>query len=200
MNKRLVRDAECIGNRDRVCKMRSFVIILFSALLGAAFQLNISKAAGPELIGGGSCQMMLRLNAFVAERTSYKTTLNCLRLLRATSSELRSLTAHNKQSHTGEPLAMYVPSSGEIMLSLEIDLSNPLGRSYLVHELVHAQQVANGVHLSAPCPGWLEGEAYRIQSEYLHLQGAADEAFQIEILGLLQGACANAYHPELILR
>jgi hypothetical protein len=180
--------------------MRSSIVVPISALLGAVLQLTISNAARSDPNNAGTCQSMLRLNAFVSERTSYTTTQNCLRVVRATRTELRSWAAHKTQIHSGEPLAIHVPFSGEIIVSLEIDLSNPLGHSYLVHELVHAQQIENGVHSVAPCLGWLEGEAYRIQAEYLRLQGAAEDAFQVEILGLLQGACANAYHPELILR
>ena len=143
---------------------------------------------------------MLHLVAFVSERTEYTPIHSCPRIKRFTGSELKSIWAHKMGSHTEDPMAIYVPSVHEILLSLEIDLSNPIGRSYLVHELVHAQQITNGAHSAVPCLGWLEGEAYRIQAEYLRREGAAEDAFQFEILGMLQGACANAYHPELILR
>ena len=48
--------------------------------------------------------------------------------------------------------------------------------------------------------GWLEGEAYRVQASYLKTRGLTEEALAMEILGLLQGSCAQAYHPELTLQ
>ena len=181
--------------------MRNLSLILLGLLLGTAFLTGDSNAANASSNGGGgTCPQVMRLVAFVSEQTAYPPTLDCPRVLEATSEELRLLAALGSQPHGGEPLAMYLPAGAEILLSHEVDLSDPLGRSYLVHELVHAHQIANGVPARAPCLGWMEGEAYRVQADYLRIEGLTEDAFEVEILGLLQGACAYAYHPELILR
>ena len=55
-------------------------------------------------------------------------------------------------------------------------------------------QFESGAYARAPCVGWLEGEAYRVQASYLRTHGLAKDAFAIEMLGMLQSACAHFYH------
>lgn len=117
-----------------------------------------------------------------------------------TNSALRGFLGLNASYGQEQPLAMYVPMDTEILISPEVEVTSALGQSYLVHELIHAHQVVSGAARRAPCPGWLEGEAYRVQASYLRARGFTEDAFELEILGLLQGSCAQAYHPELILQ
>lgn len=85
--------------------------------------------------------------------------------------------------------AVYVPATREILLAEDLDPSTPLGRSYLVHELVHAQQFASHAHERASCLGVLEADAYSTQALYLRTRGLRDEAFLLQVLGMFQSAC-----------
>lgn len=89
--------------------------------------------------------------------------------------------------------AAFDPGSGLILLADDLDLSRVFDRSYLVHEMVHAQQVVTGRAESAPCLGRLEGEAYAVQARFLRSYGMRQEAFLADLLGLLQSACSYAY-------
>jgi len=89
--------------------------------------------------------------------------------------------------------AIYVPATGEILLAEDLDLSTPLGRSYIVHELVHAQQFARRAQERASCPGLLEADAYGLQALYLRTRGLREEALLLQVLGMFQSACGYAY-------
>ena len=168
---------------------------LIGAMLGVSFLVSSSQAftGAPAK---SSCQRMMRLVVFVYERTAYEQEFDCPRVKWVSGSELSTSVTIKWPTHFGEPMAMFQPDANVILLSHEIDLSNSLGRSYLVHELVHALQIAGGVASEVRCIGWLEAEAYRVQADYLRQEEDEKEAFRIEVLGLLQGACANAYHPD----
>ena len=92
---------------------------------------------------------------------------------------------------TGESVAaVYDPATREVLLAHDLDTGTPLARSYLVHELVHAQQFRQHAHERAPCLGALESEAYNIQALYLHTSDSnREEAFLLQILGMFQSAC-----------
>ena len=85
--------------------------------------------------------------------------------------------------------AVYVPVTREILLADDLDPGTPLARSYLVHELVHAQQFATHAHERASCPGALEADAYGAQASYLRTKGLKEEAFLLQVLGMFQSAC-----------
>ena len=51
--------------------------------------------------------------------------------------------------------AAYDPQSGRIELAPDLDLATAYGQSYLLHELVHAAQFANGADRTALCPAAL---------------------------------------------
>jgi hypothetical protein len=85
--------------------------------------------------------------------------------------------------------AVYVPATREILLADDLDPAAPLARSYLVHELVHAQQFARHAHERASCPGMLEADAYGTQALYLRTRGLQEEAFLLQVLGMFQSAC-----------
>lgn len=85
--------------------------------------------------------------------------------------------------------AAYLPETGEIGVSRDLDLGDTLGRSYLLHELVHAYQFAAGQHLAAACVGVLEREAYAVQAAYLRAHGQVAEAVLIDLIAGRQGTC-----------
>jgi hypothetical protein len=89
-----------------------------------------------------------------------------------------------------EVAALYEPARNVISLADDLDLATPLGRSYLVHELVHALQFAAGRQAEVRCVGLLEAEAYRAQAHYLKDQGERKAANLHTILGLMQAGCA----------
>lgn len=75
-------------------------------------------------------------------------------------------------THRGnEFAALFLPTTREILLARNLDPATPLARSYLVHELVHAQEFAKRANVRSACSGALEGEAYNLQALYLSLHG-----------------------------
>ncbi len=72
------------------------------------------------------------------------------------------------------PLALYAKGEKVLYLSHEIDLSTLLGRSILVHELVHHLQRENDVHFE--CAEAAEAQAYQLQGQWLHEHGIKDVA------------------------
>jgi hypothetical protein len=88
-------------------------------------------------------------------------------------------------SATATVAAVYVPTTREILLAHDLDLATPLARSYLVHELVHAQQLEHA-HERASCTGALEDEAYNLQALYLHTQTSQhrEDAVLLQVLGM----------------
>ena len=77
--------------------------------------------------------------------------------------------------------AVYFQATHEILLADVLDPGTPLARSYLVHELVHAQQFATHAHERVSCPGVLEGDAYATQALYLRAKGLGEEAFLLQV-------------------
>lgn len=87
-----------------------------------------------------------------------------------------------------EPAALYDPLANRIRISDDLDLESPVGRSYLLHELVHHLQFAHGQDADN-CVGRLEAEAYRVQARYLREHDFQEEANRQMILGLLLDGC-----------
>lgn len=169
-----------------------------AALLIAALGLPLAviqpePASGGTYDGETDCAPLAEFVAFVAEETGYPPLRNCPHVRVTNGAVLKAVLALKASAHGAEPLAAYLPGSAEILLSHDVDLATPLGRSYLVHELVHAHQFDSAAPARAPCVGWLEGEAYRVQASYLRRQDLATDAFAFELLGLLQSACAQSY-------
>jgi len=127
--------------------------------------------------------------AFVAEETGIPAPEACVR--RASKERLDGLTfsAALDETHGEAVAAVYLPATQEILLADDLDPGTPLARSYLVHELVHAQQFASRAHERASCPGALEADAYDTQALYLRTKGLREEAFLLQILGMFQSAC-----------
>ena len=172
-----------------------FVWLAAFALPLAMIQSTAAKAGSPVALA--QCTGITDLVAFVAGETGYQPMRNCPPVSVTTDAVLKSMLALTARDNGEEPMAMYVPAGAEILLGPDVDLASALGRSYLVHELVHAYQDDEGVASEAPCLGWLEEEAYRVQASYLRIQGFAKDASTFAFLGLLQGACGHAYHPEM---
>lgn len=78
-------------------------------------------------------------------------------------------------------LAAYDADDGVVYLSEQLDMSRRVDRSYLLHELVHHVQNAHGALREARCKGKLEGEAVRLQLQWLEEQGEPDP---FETLGI----------------
>jgi hypothetical protein len=83
----------------------------------------------------------------------------------------------------------YFPDTGRIELAPDLDLNNAYGKSFLLHEMVHAAQFATGADRRASCPAALEAEAYRIQAGYLHQAGLTREAVLTGFLADQLGSC-----------
>jgi hypothetical protein len=83
----------------------------------------------------------------------------------------------------------YYPETGQIELAPDLDLSDAVGQSYLLHELVHAAQFAAGADAKAACPAALEAEAYTVQARYLRAHGNPREAVMLTVLADQLGSC-----------
>ncbi len=176
--------------------MKVMNFVLFVAVLAAPLTVTRPEPASGDSYGGATdCAPLADLVAFVAEETGYPPLRNCPRVSVTDDAVLGAVLARKASAHGEEPVAAYLPARAEILLSPDVVLTTPLDRSYLVHELVHTHQFDSAARARAPCVGWLEGEAYRVQASYLRTHDFAEDAFAVELLGLLQSACAHSYHP-----
>jgi hypothetical protein len=172
-----------LGRRARTAALIAFGILLTIAVLNHA--PAHADSSGDCLTGGWIAEAI----TFVAEETDIPAPEVCVRS--AKPEQLRGLvlpgtvgTAPNEAV-----AAVYVPATREILLADDLDPGRPLARSYLVHELVHAQQFAAHAHEQVSCPGVLEGDAYDTQGLYLRTKGLHEEAFLLQVLGMFQRAC-----------
>jgi hypothetical protein len=131
--------------------------------------------------------------AFVAEETGIPVPVACVRLARKERLDGLVFSAALGGSHGETVAAVYVPATREILLADDLDPGTPLARSYLVHELVHAQQFAEHAQERVSCPGVLEADAYGTQALYLSTWGLREEAFLLQIMGMFQSACGYSY-------
>lgn len=83
----------------------------------------------------------------------------------------------------------YFPETGRIELAPDLDLTTVYGQSFLLHEMVHAAQFAEGADAEAPCPAALEAEAYRVQAQFLQEAGLGRDALLTRMLGDQLGSC-----------
>ena len=176
--------------------MKVMTSVILIAVLGLPLTVSqMEPVSGGTYSGETDCAPVAELVAFVAEETGYPPLRNCPRVRMTNGAALKAILGLKASAQGEEPLATYLAASAEILLSPDVVLSTPIGRSYLVHELVHAHQFDSGAPARAPCLGWLEGEAYRVQASYLKIHDLNQDAFAFELLGLLQSACAQSYHP-----
>lgn len=173
----------------KLTKFVLFMVVL--GLLATAVQFNPASAASRD--GSEGCGPEVDLVVFVAEETGYPPLRNCPRVMVTKDMVLRSFVA-KVALHGEEPLAAFLPASGEILLSRDVDLSTILGRSYMVHEIVHAFQFENRVMAPSSCLGLLESEAYQVQANYLRKNNLIEDATAFELISMMQSSCAHPYH------
>ena len=161
-------------------RIASFSVIIWLCGVGSA-----TAVPNPNCLAGEWIDDVI---AFVVEETGSSVPMVCLS--RATSDVLQSLVA--TEGNHDILAAVFVPARREILLADDLDLGAPLGRSYLVHELVHAQQFAGGSNERARCPGALESDAYGVQALYLRRHNLTTDAFLLQVLGMLQSACGRS--------
>ena len=162
---------------------------------GLANPLAAIGPAAARVAGSGEClegEWIAEARAFVAHETGIPAPETCVRLARKEHLDELVFPVALGQSHGEAVAAVYVPATGEILLADDLDPDTPLARSYLVHELVHAQQFASRAHERASCPGALEADAYGLQALYLRTRGLREEALLLQVLGLFQGACGSS--------
>ncbi len=119
--------------------------------------------------------------AFIADHSEYARPLDCPVIER--SAQLAA--APGLRSQVGA----YVPATGRILLAPDLDTDSALGRSYLLHELVHAAQYRAGAQTRARCEGELEREAYQLQTLWLRRQGEPREAMLLDWAAQALGRC-----------
>jgi hypothetical protein len=112
----------------------AWAIVLASLLLGCA------PARAETLAGCIESSWIDEVAHFVAVDTRSDVPEVCVRF--AGQEQLNALvpSAMAGRSHGETVAAVYVPATREILLAHDLDPATPLARSYLVHELVHAQQ------------------------------------------------------------
>jgi hypothetical protein len=139
----------------------------------------LSGAAGQA----ATCDGVDDLLAFVSDQTGYSAPLDCPVVER--SADLQGNAALRSQ------VGAYVPATGHILLDPGLDTDRPLGRSYLLHELVHAAQFQAGMQLRVKCEGELERESYSVQTAYLRRHGEFREAMLIDWIAETLGRCSG---------
>jgi hypothetical protein len=170
------------------------VTTLIACVLAVPLAVIGPASAHPD--GSGGCleaDWIVEARAFVTNETGIPAPEACVRL--ASKARLDGLVFPTaiSGSHGETVVAVYVPATREILLADDLDPGTPLARSYLVHELVHAQQFTSRVHEHVRCPGVLEADAYGTQALYLSTHGLREEAFLLQILGMFQSACGYSY-------
>jgi hypothetical protein len=128
---------------------------------------------------------------FVAVETRYDVPEVCVRFAGQEQLDALVPSATSGTASSETVAAVYVPATREILLAHELDPATPLARSYLAHELVHAQQFMRHAHEHALCLGVLEGEAYNMQALYLHSSDSKsrEDAVLLQVIGMFQSAC-----------
>jgi hypothetical protein len=180
---------ECISEarrkHARTTRISCAVIVAY-ALLGR------SPALGASPDGCIAGHWIAEAVSFVEGETGRPVPRVCVRWASPETVNRLILSPAPNETHGGAVAAAYLPVNGEIVLANDLDPGTPLARSYLVHELVHAQQFEARAYERASCPGALEGEAYEVQARYLRAKGLEDDAFLFEVLGMLQRACGSS--------
>lgn len=127
------------------------------------------------------CDGLGDLLAFIADHAGYAVPTDCPVI--GHSAQLSGKAALRSQ------VGAYLPATGGILLAPDLDTTSVLGRSYLVHELVHAAQYRAGMEARVRCEGELEREAYRVQSAFLRQHGEGREALLIDWVANALGRC-----------
>jgi hypothetical protein len=166
------------------------VTILVACVI--ALPLAVIGPAPARAAGSSGClegDWIAEARIFVMEETGIPVPETCVRVAGQERLDGLVFPVAVGASHGEAVAAVYVPATREILLAADLDPGTALARSYLVHELVHAQQFASRAHERASCPGTLEADAYDTQALYLRTRGLREEAFLLQILGMFQSAC-----------
>ncbi|NJS38799.1 MAG: hypothetical protein HC783_07035 [Rhodobacteraceae bacterium] len=148
----------------------------------SAAALALSLCLAPPALAG-SCAGLGDLLAFIATEAGYPMPVDCPQIDR--SDLLESAPALRSQ------VGAYVPATGRILLAPDLDTETVLGRSYLLHELVHAAQYRAGAEMLVRCEGELEREAYHLQTTWLRQNGEFREAMLLDWAANALGRCAG---------
>jgi hypothetical protein len=128
------------------------------------------------------CDMAADLNRFIATVTDYPARAPCPVVTRGW---LSPADTDVRRSQAGA----FYPDTGVIEIAADIDLTDPMGQSYLVHELVHHAQYMAGVQRRVRCPAHMEREAYAVQAAFLRARGLPVQAVMVGFLGDVHGSC-----------
>lgn len=135
-------------------------------------------------------ELVAALLLWASQSTGYPAQIEVPRVEFASTAQLQAHFAAGGANAAGQQVAaLYEPARNVILLDTTLDLSTPLGRSYLLHELVHALQFAAGRQAEVRCVGLLESEAYSTQARYLKDHDLPQAASLHSILGLMQAGC-----------
>lgn len=165
-------------------------------IVSTAMATWLPDTANSQPVDGTFCAEAQDLLDFIMSQTDYPELAFCPSVLVATNDALLSSIHFSNVRHQNQPMAVYLPKKNSILLSEEIDPESPIGRSFIVHELVHALQIQAGVVGQKPCLGALEAEAYRTQSAYLDREGLTQLAGVYRSYELAMASCIHAYHPN----
>lgn len=165
------------------------IALVASCLMFALAFLGHTPAGADSRGGCLAGDWITEARAFVVEETGVPAPEVCVRLAKPEHLKGMVLPAAPGKAQDETVAAVYVPATQEILLADDLDPGTPLARSYLVHELVHAQQFATHAHERASCPGALEADAYGAQAFYLRTKGLQEEALLLQVLGMFQSAC-----------
>ena len=147
-------------------------------LLRAAFPILAALACSPAL-ADDLCPLVADLNRVLVSSTDYSA-IPCPEI---------GFAALDGQSGMRSQAGAYFPETGRIELAPDLDLTAAYGQSFLLHEMVHAAQFAEGADSRAPCPAALEAEAYRVQADFLQQAGLTRDALLTRMLGDHLGSC-----------
>ncbi len=151
----------------------AFMTPLAAALLATALLLAPAARAGEH------CALVAGLNRVLTDSTAYAP-VPCPEI---------GFSALEGAAGLRSQAGAYFPETGRIELAPDLDLTTAYGQSFLLHEMVHAAQFAEGADARAPCPAALEAEAYRVQADFLHRSGLTREALLTRMLGDQLGTC-----------
>ncbi len=154
-----------MGFMNKLCAALGFVMIWSNHPIGAE----------------DLCPLVAKLNTVLETSTSYPS-VPCPKI---------GFTALDGQSGMRSQAGAYFPETGRIELAPDLDLTTAYGQSFLLHELVHAAQFAEGADLHARCPAALEAEAYRVQAQFLQDAGLTRDALLTRMLGDQLGICGQ---------
>ncbi|MFN5996810.1 MAG: DUF6647 family protein [Paracoccaceae bacterium] len=141
--------------------------------------LFIPMLFGPPASAKDLCPLVAELNRVLADSTGYQP-VACPEI---------GFSVLDDQPGMRSQAGAYFPETGRIELAPDLDLTTAYGQSFLLHELVHAAQFAEGADLRARCPAALEAEAYRVQAQFLQEANLTRDALMTRMLGDHLGAC-----------